>query len=141
MWENLFHKVNSRNQIYYRFCSRKTHYGKTLLNILLYSVIHTVESQFRTEYLGEIETEFENILVCFSGTHRWVQIMKKWQSKISWHSPFMRPFLFNKDRFTLLTWCNGIRRVARRLTSCCLWHYLLFRPDIGLLDNEIIRIT
>ena len=36
----------------------------------LHSVMHTVESNFSNlviEYLGKIETEFENILVCLSG--------------------------------------------------------------------------
>ena len=40
--------------------------------------MHTTESEFSKfmiEYLGEIKTEFENILACLSG--EWVWILKK----------------------------------------------------------------
>ena len=44
---------------------------------------------FVIEYLGEIETEFENTLACMfirgpNGIESWT----KWRSKILWHTPF-----------------------------------------------------
>ena len=55
--------------------------------------MHTAESIFSNfviEYLGEIETEFENTLACLSGAQmgwNWNH-KKKWRSKILWHTPF-----------------------------------------------------
>ena len=45
--------------------------GPFRLKYLLRGVMHTAESNFLNfviEYLGKIETEFENILACLSGT-------------------------------------------------------------------------
>ena len=58
--------------------------------------MHTAESifsNFGIEYLGEIETEFENILACLSGAQMGWNHEKNWRSKISWHTPFLRPVL------------------------------------------------
>ena len=60
------------------------------LKFWLHSVMHTEESNFSNfviEYLSEIETEFENTYPVYQGPI-WVQIMKKWMLKISWHTPF-----------------------------------------------------
>ena len=38
--------------------------------------------------MGEIETDLKNILVCLLKRPRWVQIVKKYSLKISWHIPF-----------------------------------------------------
>ena len=51
----------------------------------------TAESKFSNfviEYLGEIETKFENILVCLSGAQMGLKHGKKERSKISWHTSF-----------------------------------------------------
>ena len=40
------------------------------------------------EYLGEIETEFENTLACLSGAYMGLNHEKKLRSKSSWHTPF-----------------------------------------------------
>ena len=53
------------------------------LTFWLICVMHTVESiffNFVIEYLGEIETEFENTLPCLSGP-RWFRIMEKIEVK------------------------------------------------------------
>ena len=50
-------------------------------------VLHTVESKFlifEIKHIGEIETEFENLLACLPGLESW----KKWISKNSRHTPF-----------------------------------------------------
>ena len=55
--------------------------------------MHTAEwnfSNFEIEYLGEIETEFENTLACLSGAQMGSNHEKNWRSKISWHTPFKR---------------------------------------------------
>ena len=52
--------------------------------------MHTAESNFSNfviEYLGEIETEFENTLACLSGAQIGSN-QEKWRSKISWHTHF-----------------------------------------------------
>ena len=61
------------------------------LKFWLRSVMHTAESIFSNfviEYLGEIETEFENTLACLSGAQMGSNHEKNWRSKISWHTPF-----------------------------------------------------
>ena len=53
--------------------------------------MHTEESIFSNfviEYLGEIETEFENTSACLSGAQMGSNQEKHWRSKISWHTPF-----------------------------------------------------
>ena len=53
--------------------------------------MHTTESNFSNfviEYLGEIETEFENTSACLSGAQMGSNHEKKWRSKILWHTPF-----------------------------------------------------
>ena len=40
------------------------------------------------EYLGKIETEFENTSACLSGAQMGSNHEKNWRSKISWHTPF-----------------------------------------------------
>ena len=55
--------------------------------------MHTGESNFSMfmiEYLGEIETEFENTLARLSGAQMGSNREKNWRSKISWHTPFKR---------------------------------------------------
>ena len=45
-------------------------------------MIHTAESNFSNfviEYLGEIETEFENTLACLSGAQMVLNPDKKWR--------------------------------------------------------------
>ena len=47
--------------------------------------MRTVESNFSNfviEYLGEIETEFKNILACLSGAQMGLNHEKNWRSKI-----------------------------------------------------------
>ena len=53
----------------------------------------TVESNFSNfviEYLGEIETEFKNILACLSGAQMGSNHEKNWRLKILWHTPFKK---------------------------------------------------
>ena len=53
--------------------------------------MHTAESNFSNfeiEYLGEIETEFENTLACLSGAQMGSNHEKNWRPKILWHTPF-----------------------------------------------------
>ena len=53
--------------------------------------MHTAESNrpnFVIEYLGEIKTEFENILLCLSVSQMGSKSWKKYRSKILWHTPF-----------------------------------------------------
>ena len=47
----------------------------------------TLDSK-KFKYLGEIETEFENILACLSGAQMGLNHEKNWRLKISWHTPF-----------------------------------------------------
>ena len=57
---------------------------------------YTAESNFSNfviEYLGEIETEFENTLPCLSGAQMGSNQEKNWRSKISWHTPFKPWFI------------------------------------------------
>ena len=54
-------------------------------------MLHTAESNFSNlviEYLGEIESEFENTLAFLSGAHMGSNHEKNWRSKLSWHTPF-----------------------------------------------------
>ena len=66
--------------------------------------MHTVKSNFSNfvieylgvmEYLGKIETEFENTLASLSGAQKGSTHEKNWRSKILWHTPFkfQRSFL------------------------------------------------
>ena len=50
--------------------------------------LKSIFSNFVIEYLGEIETEFENILACLSGAQMVSNHEKNWRSKISCHTPF-----------------------------------------------------
>ena len=53
--------------------------------------MHTAESIFSNfviEYLGEIETEFENTSACWSGAQMDSNHEKNWRSKIAWQAPF-----------------------------------------------------
>ena len=53
--------------------------------------MHTSESNFSNfviQYLGEIETGFENTLACLSVAQMGSNYEKNWRSKISWHTPF-----------------------------------------------------
>ena len=53
--------------------------------------MHATESNFSNfviEYLGELETEFENTLVSLSGAQMGSNYGKNLRSKISWHTPF-----------------------------------------------------
>ena len=46
------------------------------------------------EYLGVIETEFENTLACLSGAQMGSKHEKNLRSKFSWHTPFKAQFIF-----------------------------------------------
>ena len=61
------------------------------LKFWLRGVLHTAElnfSNFVIDYLGEIDTQFENTLACLSGAQRGSNQEKNWRSKISRHTPF-----------------------------------------------------
>ena len=52
--------------------------------------MQTAESNFSNfviKYLGEIKTEFENILACLSGAQMGLNQEKNWRSKILRHTP------------------------------------------------------
>ena len=60
----------------------------------------SIFSNFVIEYLGQIETEFENTSACLSGAQMGSNHEKNWRSKISWHDPnaFGQLLLEIKDR-------------------------------------------
>ena len=60
-------------------------FGFAKPTILTPGVMHTAESNFSNfviEYLGKMETEFENTLACLSGAQIGLNHEKKWRSKI-----------------------------------------------------------
>ena len=66
-------------------------------------MLHTAESIFSNfviEYLGEIETEFENTSACLSGAQMGSNHEKNWRSKISWHTPFKN--VFDKKEYEII---------------------------------------
>ena len=72
-----------------------------LLNIpfWLHGVIHTGESNFSKfviDYLGEIETEFENTLPCLSGAQMGSNYGKNWDQKSCDTLPSTKIVLKNK---------------------------------------------
>ena len=99
--------------------------------------MHTAESNFSNfviEYLGKIETEFENALACLSGAHE--NHEKTWRWKILRHTPFKWQNSNKYDLLFLSSSCLSMVSALQLSGIGRVGHRFLFRSEcIGLLRS------